>query len=168
MGNSYHGTAGLGTVAWVDKATIGAVTYDFVVASSPVTVTGGYVAAVMTVTSPTVPGFGQFKSGENKVASFPDGTVTVVNNSQDPKGWTVTAKDVSNGGYMRLGDGTWLANPLYISSNNSSWPTADVGCTWNGATFPGSLPMWLSQTVTNEDTVGTYAITITFTGSLTF
>jgi hypothetical protein len=168
MGNSYHGTAGLGTVAWVDKATIGAVTYDFVVASSPVTVTGGYVAAVMTVTSPTVPGFGQFKSGENKVASFPDGTVTVVNNSQDPKGWTVTAKDVSNGGYMRLGDGTWLANPLYISSNNSSWPTADVGCTWNGATFPGSLPMWLSQTVTSSDNAGSYSITLVFSYSLTF
>jgi hypothetical protein len=32
MGNSYHGTAGLGTVAWVDKATLGGVTYDFVVA----------------------------------------------------------------------------------------------------------------------------------------
>ena len=31
MGDSYHGIAGLGTVAWVDKATIGGVTYDFVV-----------------------------------------------------------------------------------------------------------------------------------------
>lgn len=30
MGDSYHGT-GSGTVAWVDKATIGGVTYDFVV-----------------------------------------------------------------------------------------------------------------------------------------
>jgi hypothetical protein len=30
MGDSYHGTAGLGTVAWVDKATIGGVMYDFV------------------------------------------------------------------------------------------------------------------------------------------
>jgi hypothetical protein len=32
MGDSYYGTAGLGTVAWVDKATLGGVTYDFVVA----------------------------------------------------------------------------------------------------------------------------------------
>jgi hypothetical protein len=31
MGDSYHGAAGLGTVAWVDKATIGGVTYDFAV-----------------------------------------------------------------------------------------------------------------------------------------
>ena len=30
MGDSYHGT-GLGTIAWVDKTTIGGVTYDFVV-----------------------------------------------------------------------------------------------------------------------------------------
>jgi hypothetical protein len=33
MGDSYHGTAGLGTVAWVDKATLGGVKYDFVVNS---------------------------------------------------------------------------------------------------------------------------------------
>ena len=46
----------------------------------PVTVTGSLEGAVMTVTSPTVPGFGQFKFGENKVASSPDGTVTVVKN----------------------------------------------------------------------------------------
>jgi hypothetical protein len=31
MGDSYHGSAGLGTVAWVDTATLGGVTYDFVV-----------------------------------------------------------------------------------------------------------------------------------------
>jgi hypothetical protein len=30
MGDSYHGIDGLGTVAWVDKATLGGVTYDFV------------------------------------------------------------------------------------------------------------------------------------------
>jgi len=35
MGDSFHGTAGLGTVAWVDKATIGEVTYDFVVQKVP-------------------------------------------------------------------------------------------------------------------------------------
>lgn len=34
MGNSYHGIALLGTVAWVDQATLGGVTYDFVVASA--------------------------------------------------------------------------------------------------------------------------------------
>jgi hypothetical protein len=34
MGDSYHGSAGLGTVAWVDKATVGGVEYDFVVTSS--------------------------------------------------------------------------------------------------------------------------------------
>jgi hypothetical protein len=32
MGDSYHGIDGLGTVAWVDKATLGGVTYDFVTA----------------------------------------------------------------------------------------------------------------------------------------
>jgi hypothetical protein len=31
MGNTYHGTAGMGTVAWVDTVTIGTVTYDFAV-----------------------------------------------------------------------------------------------------------------------------------------
>ena len=34
MGNSYNVSPDVGTVAWVDKATIGGVTYDFVV--SPV------------------------------------------------------------------------------------------------------------------------------------
>ena len=36
MGDSYHGT-GVGTVGWVDKATIGGVTYDFVVGAPTVT-----------------------------------------------------------------------------------------------------------------------------------
>jgi hypothetical protein len=31
MGDSYHGVAGLGTVAWIDKTEIGGITYDFVV-----------------------------------------------------------------------------------------------------------------------------------------
>jgi hypothetical protein len=39
MGDSYHGIDGLGTVAWVDKATLGGVTYDFVVDTMPPDVT---------------------------------------------------------------------------------------------------------------------------------
>ena len=39
MGDSYHGIGALGTVAWVDKATLGGVTYDFVVDITPPVVT---------------------------------------------------------------------------------------------------------------------------------
>jgi hypothetical protein len=52
MGDSYHGSEGLGTVAWVDKATLGGVTYDFVVDITPPVVT---VPANITVDS-TGPG----------------------------------------------------------------------------------------------------------------
>ena len=40
MGDSYHGLAGLGTIAWVDQVTIGNVTFDFVANSLMVTRTG--------------------------------------------------------------------------------------------------------------------------------
>ena len=38
MGDSYHGALGQGTVAWVDKATLGGVTYDFVVKPAKVNI----------------------------------------------------------------------------------------------------------------------------------
>jgi hypothetical protein len=61
MGDSYHGTEGKGTIAWVDKATIGGVTYDFVTDSelnlpSPQQFSGpvtGDLAGTLSLTSNT-------------------------------------------------------------------------------------------------------------------
>jgi hypothetical protein len=49
MGDSYHGTAGLGTVAWVDKATIGGITYDFVIANLPIVPEFGLIVGLIAV-----------------------------------------------------------------------------------------------------------------------
>lgn len=131
-------------------------------------VNGTVVAATIDVVAPTFAGFGTFSAGVNNIASTDDGTVTVTKNSQNPSGWTVTAKDLTNGGYMRVGDPSsqWLTSPLYISPNNwSSYATADVGASW---TNTGTMPTWLSQTIANNEAAGTYSITLTYTGSLTF
>jgi len=45
MGNSYS-NGGTGTIAWVDKATLGGVTYDFVVSCTPPPSVGGFVEMV--------------------------------------------------------------------------------------------------------------------------
>jgi hypothetical protein len=131
-----------------------------------VPVSGTVVAAKIDVTAPTFAGFTTFGPGENKIASGPDGSVTVTNNSQSPSGWTVTAKDITNGGYMLQPSIAYLVNKLYISPDNwSSWATADVGVSWINTS---TLPTWLSQTVVNADPAGTYSITIVYTGSLSF
>ena len=45
MGNSYN-NGGTGTIAWVDKTTLGGVTYDFVVSCTPPPSVGGFVEIV--------------------------------------------------------------------------------------------------------------------------
>jgi hypothetical protein len=141
--------------------------------SDPATVDGTVVAANIDVVAPTFGGFGSFSPGDNRIPSTNDGSVTVTQNSQTPKGWTVTAKDTADSGYMWKDGTVWgtnLANKLYISPDNSSWATADVGVSWTagGGSLSGTMPTYLSQTITNTDPAGDYYITITYTGSINF
>jgi hypothetical protein len=55
MGDSYHGIAGNGTVAWVDTATIGPMMYDFVVANTSSNVTGTLVTLTSIAVTPASP-----------------------------------------------------------------------------------------------------------------
>jgi hypothetical protein len=105
MGDLYNGT-GLGTVAWVDKATIGGVTYDFVVGSAKAitafdfttpAATGVINESAKTIVL-TVP------FGTNVTALAPTVTITgislaplsgVLQNFTSPVNYTVTAADTS-------------------------------------------------------------------------
>ena len=138
----------------------------FAVPTDTADVTGTVVVATIDVDAPTFAGgFGDFDPGVNRIASTNDGSVTVVNNSQAPTGWSVTAKDISYGGYMWNGVNT-LQDKLYISPDNwVSYATAELGVSW---TNPSTLPTWLEQTIANNEAAGAYSITITYTGSLTF
>jgi len=132
---------------------------------------GTNLDAVMTITPPTMPSFGYFVFGWNSIWSSPDGSVTVVNNSDNPTGWTVTAQDIGSYGYMRVGGvggSVYLGSRLEISPDGGNWYYADAGCTWSGSSFPGALPFYANQYITNGDQAGLYTIIITFTGSLTF
>ena len=80
MGDSYHGSGGLGTIAWVDKATLGGVTYDFVVNTLSVVKVGSG-----TVTSAPV----GINCGETCSYAFDYDTPVTLTAAADT-GWTFT------------------------------------------------------------------------------
>jgi hypothetical protein len=174
MGNSYHtgGASGVlanGTVAWVDTATVGGVTYDFAVANEGTSnVLGAIAAPTISMVAPSNITFPQFTFG---VASIQEtagfGTVTVVPGSATNVFWSVTAADVGPGsawGYMKLGGtGAALTNPLYISATNSGWVPAATGYTVNGENNITNLDFWGDQTAVVGDAAGSYSTTVTFT-----
>jgi hypothetical protein len=145
---------------------------------SAATLTGTDVHATMTVTAPTVPNFGQFVFGDNKVVSSADGAINVVLNSQNPTTWSVTARDYNTdvwSGYMTSGpvvpgETGKLTNKLEIATNAAytGWNYADAGITYSGSipVASGPLPFYATQNITNADAANLYTITIIFTGSL--
>jgi len=144
-----------------------------VIAGAPVgnttAVTGSIVEATVTVTAPSAIAFGTFVVGDNIQQSTTDGSVAITANSRNSANvhWQVTAQDLANGGYMKTG-ATPLNSKLLISKDGSSYAAADTGLTYTG-TGPGSnvLPLWAKQNITGNETVGSYSITITFTGGVT-
>ena len=132
-------------------------------------VTGSIVEATVTVTAPSAIAFGTFVVGDNIQQSTTDGSVAITANSRNSANvhWQVTAQDLANGGYMKTG-ATPLNSKLLISKDGSSYAAADTGLTYTG-TGPGSnvLPLWAKQNITGNETVGSYSITITFTGGVT-
>ena len=137
-----------------------------VIAVPPATeVTGSIVEATITIAAPSAIGFGNFTFGDNEKQSATNGTVTVTPGSRNTPDvpWTVTANDTANGGFMKNG-ATPLASKLQIKGTGS-YANADTGITYTG-TGNGVLPFWAKQNVVNSDPVGTYSITITFTGQL--
>jgi hypothetical protein len=131
-------------------------------------VTGSIVEATVTVTAPSAIAFGMFVVGDNIQQSTTDGTVVVTANSRNGANvhWQVAANDTANGGFMKTG-ATPLNSKLLISKDGSSYANADTpGITYTG-TGAGTLPFWAKQNITGNETVGSYSITITFTGSVT-
>ena len=149
----------------------------------PVTGTIGN-SATISITVPTVPGFGTFQPGTNSMVSNYDGEVDVTGvNSNGVYDWQVTAMDqnqvsdptyIAGTGHMvKDGDpseGIWLIDPLYISSDNwvTSSATADAGITYTGSgTEVGCLPFYAHQTIESGDNkAGDYLVTIEFSASL--
>jgi hypothetical protein len=129
-------------------------------------VTGTIVEAELTVAAPSAIAFGNFVFGDNTDQSATNGTVTVTPGSRNTPDvpWLVTAKDETNGGYMMDG-ATPLTNKLQISKEGTTYADADTGVIYGG-TGDDEFEFYAKQNVVNGDAVGTYSITITFTGQL--
>jgi hypothetical protein len=129
-------------------------------------VTGTIVEAEITVAAPSAIAFGNFVYGDNTEQSATNGTVTVTPGSRNTPDvpWQVTAADATNGGFMKDGT-TPLTNKLEISKDGSTYAVADTGVVYGG-TGDDEFEFYAKQNVVNDDSVGTYSITITFTGQL--
>ena len=79
--------------------------------------------------------------------------------------WKVDAADLANGGYMK-DSSTPLTNKLQISKDNVTYSGADSAIQYTGSSTTGTdLNFYAKQTVAASDAVGSYSITITFTGA---
>lgn len=136
--------------------------------SNPTTQVSGTIGeAAITVTAPSAISFVQFVVGDNIGHSATNGTVTVTPNSRNETAvpWSVTANDTANGGFMKNG-GTPLNSKLLISKDGSAYAAADApGLTYTG-NGNGVLPFWAKQNIVGDEAVGTYSISITFTGNV--
>lgn len=118
----------------------------------------GDVPFTIDVTAPSDIDFVTFSDGENS-ASSTDGTV-VCNGTT----WSVEAKDLTNGGYMKDGATPLGAKMTICDTSGGTYVDADTGITYSGE--PTTLELYVKQTVDlATDPVGSYSITITFTGS---
>jgi hypothetical protein len=128
----------------------------------------GTVAVAIEVSAPDGADLGSMEVGDNVLAS----AITVTVNCTQT-GWTLGAKDASNGGKMSGAPGN-LTNALKIEGGDQSTYTAlsgtDVLLETTGAAAAGETEIDdvnFQQTVEYADTAGSYAITITFTGTAT-
>jgi hypothetical protein len=140
-----------------------------VIAQETTTVTGTIGEAEITITAPGTVAFGSFVWGENIAQSVNNGTVIISetgSRNASQVDWQVTAKDVTNGGYMTSGAHN-LTDQLEISKDGSTYEVATTGITYYG-TGSGPLPFWAKQNIVGDEWEGVYTLTITCTGSVVF
>ena len=124
---------------------------------------GGFtvVARSITVSAPANFSLGALVRGIDNKVHGPNGSVTT--NSQN---WQVTATGAdSNDSHMNNGTAS-LSNRLEISKDGSTnWVPANGSLTYT-QTDGTTLTFWAQQYVAPADPIGSYTITITFTGSI--
>ena len=111
MGDSYHGIAGLGTVAWVDKATIGTVTYDFVVPTYWYVAKTGLDTNEGTLASP-------FLTIQAAVTAASSGNTINVAAGTYYEEVSITGKN--NVTLTRTGEGSTIIAPVRVYASNNS------------------------------------------------
>jgi hypothetical protein len=121
---------------------------------------GGFtvVARTITVSAPANFSLGALVRGIDNKVHGPNGSV-----STNAQNWQVTTS-ASNDGRMSNGTNS-LTSRLEISKVDGAWITADGTLTYTQAGGT-TLTFWAQQYVDSDDPVGTYTITITFTGSM--
>ena len=177
MGDSYNVSPGVGTVGWIDKVTIGGVTYDFVIANSSTTISGNLSTSV-SITVPSTFTFTAFKAGWN-VTNWGAGSCTVTVTTGGMPGtsaWAVTA----TGSKQMVGPSSaLLTDEFLISPVSGTWSCADGtssgsihGASYSGqynatGSGSGSFDMYAAQYIEPGDiTAGNYTDIITFTASI--
>ncbi len=145
-------------------------------ATSTGTLSGGQVvnsvASTISITAPGNFSFATFTMGADNTASSTNGTVTYSQGSDNSTGWQVTATDNNTGantGHMlRTTDSHPLTGKLQISKNGgSSYSDANSTLTYTGSAS-GQYTFNAKQNITSTELRGSYAITIKFTGSVTY
>jgi hypothetical protein len=133
--------------------------------TSDAPITGQIVAPTISMSAPGGINFQVFKFDVQKdLETSAFGSVTVVPNSANHVNWQVTA---SGAKYMVQPSVAYLIDPLYISTNNTTWATADAGITYNGTDSISNLDFYAAQTVEPADPAGTYGDTVTFAVAIT-
>jgi len=128
-------------------------------------ITGQIVAPTISMTAPGSINFQMFTFDVQKdLQTSGYGSVTVVPNSANHVNWQVTA---SGAKYMVQPSVAYLIDPLYISTDNVGWATADAGITYNGTDSISNLNFYAAQTVEPADPAGTYSDTVTFAVAIT-
>ncbi len=137
-------------------------------AAAQTVVSGDVPTPVLTLTPPPAIGFGTFALGLNSGTAFPSvGGVSVANEVVGVTTWTVTTSASETYGRLWNGAAAYFYNSLQISSGGA-YQNAQDPLTY--ASNPTVLNLYAQQTTVADDfnVPGTYGITITFTGSLTF
>lgn len=119
------------------------------------------VARTITVAAPANFSLGALTRDATKTVQGPNGTV-----STNAQNWQVTATGAdSHDGHMYNGTAS-LSNLLELSKDGSTnWVPANGTLTYTQAGGT-TLTFWAQQYVTSADPVGSYTITITFTGTI--
>ncbi len=137
-------------------------------------VTGQVTEATISITSPSPIVLANFTVGDVTGNSTTPGTVIVTAGTAGyPVAYSILATDNNTGagrGFMM--DGIKQLSPtnkFYISYDGVSYSPADTGFTYSGSATNDNatnLPFHVKQTVSGNETAGTYKITVVFTASI--
>jgi hypothetical protein len=125
----------------------------------------GYIV----VTAPSAVTLGVMTYGSNTTGQSATQGSVETNDSTN----SILADDLKGtaSGYMNTaadGSGTSLSHEFQISKDGTTYANADsgAGITYSNVANAGTLSFYVKQQVASPDTVGSYQITITFTGSV--